>query len=115
MITVSLVVSSVLALVLLASSVMKFRRAPAVVATLVPLGVPERAIPGLGILELAATLGLFAGLFWWPLGAAAAVGSALYFVGAVVTHLRARDYVIAPAAVLLLASVAALALILASS
>lgn len=115
MITVSLMVSSVLALVLLASSVTKFRRAPAVVDTLAPLGVSERAIPGLGALELAATLGLLAGLLWWPLGAAAALGSTVYFVGAVITHLRARDYAIVPAAVLLLASAAALALILTSS
>lgn len=108
------VVSSLLALTLLASGVMKVRRAPAVVANLTPLGVPERVIPGLGTLEIAATLGLLAGLVWWPIGAAAAIGSILYFAGAVVTHVRVRNNDIAPAAALLLASVAALALIIAS-
>ncbi len=115
MIIATAIVSTLLALTLLASGVMKVRRAPAVVDNLIPLGVPEPAIPVLGTLELAATLGLLAGLFWWPLGVAAAIGSTIYFVGAVVTHLCARDYAIAPAAALLLASASALTLILGSS
>jgi hypothetical protein len=56
-----------------------------------------------------------AGLFWWPLGAAAAAGVVLYFVGAVASHLRVRDLKgTAPSAVLLLAAIAALILRLAS-
>lgn len=114
MIIAAAIVSALLALLLLISGVMKIRLAPAVVASLTPLGVPRRAIPGLGSLEIAATLGLLAGLVWWPLGAAAASGAILYFAGAIVTHVRVRDNAIAPAAVLLLASVVALALIVAA-
>lgn len=44
------------------------------------------------------------------IGAAAAVGVVLYFIGAVVTHLRVKDYEIAPPVVLALLAVAALAL-----
>lgn len=114
MIIAATIVSAMLALTLLASGVMKVRRAPAVVANLAPLGVPEAAIPRLGTLEIAATLGLLAGLLWWPLGAAAAIGATIYFAGAIATHLRVRDNAIAPAAALMLVSAAALALILAS-
>ncbi|MGW8881943.1 DoxX family protein [Streptomyces mirabilis] len=45
---------------------------------------------------------------------AAAVGLVLYFVGAVIAHLRAKDYAVAPAVVLTLLSVAALVLRIAS-
>jgi hypothetical protein len=44
------------------------------------------------------------------IGTAAAIGLILYFVGAIFTHLRARDYSIGPAAALLLLAVAALML-----
>ncbi len=108
----SIALSVLLAVALLASGVMKVRRAPAVVDSLTPLGVPERVIPALGTLELAATLGLLLGLFWWPLGLAASVGTILYFVGAIVAHLRAHDNAIAPAAGYLLFSIVTLAVIL---
>jgi hypothetical protein len=51
-----------------------------------------------------------AGLFWWPIGVAAAAGVILYFLGAVGAHLRVRDPNFVPALVLLLAAVAALVL-----
>lgn len=112
MFTASVTVSVLLALVLLASGATKVRRAPAVVANLATVGVPERAIPGLGALEIAATLGLLAGLLWWPLGLAAAVGSVAYFVGAIAAHLRARDSAVGPAAGMLAFCAAALVLVL---
>ena len=98
----SVTVSILLALILLASGVMKVRRAPAVVANLRTVGVPERAIPGLGALEIAAALGLLLGLLWWPIGLAAAIGAVTYFIGAIITHVRARDNAIGPAAGMLL-------------
>ncbi|CAA9560622.1 MAG: hypothetical protein AVDCRST_MAG87-1553 [uncultured Thermomicrobiales bacterium] len=110
----SVTVSILLALVLLASGVMKVRRAPAVVANLRMVGVAERVIPGLGALEIAAALGLLLGLFWWPIGLAAGVGAVIYFVGAIVTHLRARDNAIGPAAgMLLICATAPLLMVLA--
>lgn len=108
----SVTVSILLALVLLASGVMKVRRAPAVVANLARVGIPERVIPGLGALEIAATLGLLIGLLWWPIGLAAAIGSVAYFIGAIVTHLRARDNAIGPAAGMLVVCVTAPVLLL---
>nr|WP_107438781.1 DoxX family protein [Streptomyces roseus] len=45
-----------------------------------------------------------------PLGVAASVGVTLYFVGAVISHLRVKDFDLAPAAVLTLVAGAALVL-----
>ena len=65
----------------------------------------------LSVAEIAGSAGLVAGLFWWPIGVAAAVGVVLYFLGAVGAHLRVKDTanLIAPA-VILVAAVAALVL-----
>lgn len=48
------------------------------------------------------------------IGTAAAVAVIVFFVGAVITHLRAGDYSLAPATVFLLLAVATLVLGLAS-
>ena len=56
-------------------------------------GVPESWLTTLGALKTAAALGLLLGLIGVPLiGTAAAIGLVLFFVGAIVTHLRAHDY-----------------------
>jgi hypothetical protein len=56
------------------------------------LGVPESALPVLGILKAAGALGLLIGIGVPMIGIAAAVGLTLFYIGAVITHLRARDY-----------------------
>ena len=79
------------------------------------LSVPESWLSMLGILKAAGALGLLLGLIGVPLvGTAAAIGLVLFFVGAIIAHLRARDYSIGPAAAYLLLAVAALVLDLAS-
>lgn len=72
--------------------------------------MPEPWLPRLAALKAAGAIGLVAGRWLTPLGIAAAVGVTLYFVGAVVAHLRAKDYELAPAAVLTLVAAAAVAL-----
>lgn len=69
----------------------------------------------LALLEIAGGLGLLGGLFWWPLGAAAAVGLVLYFVGGVLAHRRAQDPGWQPAAAMAGVSAAVLALRLLSA
>jgi hypothetical protein len=56
-------------------------------------GVPDSWLPTLGLLKLAGAIGLLLGLLGvrW-IGIAAAIGLVLYFIGAVVTLLRARVY-----------------------
>src|SRR5438874_7301196 len=73
-------------------------------------GVPESWMTTLGILKAAGALGLLAGIALPPIGTAAAVGLILFFVAAIVTHLRARDYSFGLAVVFLLLAVAALVL-----
>lgn len=111
MLVASVVVSALLALATLASGGGKLARNKAVVTQLTGLGVAEKHIPVLGALLVAGGLGLAAGIWWAPLGIAAAAALAVYFLGAVVTHLRARDLQgVVPVAVLALVSSAALVL-----
>jgi hypothetical protein len=53
--------------------------------------VPIRWFPFLAGLEFAAATCLLLGIGWAPLGLAAAAGMVLYFVGAVVGHVRVND------------------------
>ncbi len=74
------------------SSIGKFRRAPRVMRTIVEAArVPAQWLPWLAACELAGAAGLLIGIAWAPLGVAAASGLVLYFVGALVAHLRAGD------------------------
>jgi hypothetical protein len=61
-------------------------------------------------LKAAGALGLLVGIGVPVIGTAAAVGLVLFFVAAIITHLRARDYSLGPAVVFLLLAVAALVL-----
>lgn len=108
----AVVLSLLLALAMAGSGVMKLLRAPQMIENMraVHVTVPQMTV--LGVLEVAATVGLVIGLFWWPLGVAAAIGAVLYFAGAVVAHLRASERNLVPAAVLLLLAVATLVVLL---
>src|SRR5438034_6363023 len=55
-------------------------------------GVPESWMTMLGILKAAGALGLLVGIGVPPIGMAAAVGLTLFFVAAIITHLRVHDY-----------------------
>ena len=92
-------------------AIANFMRAKFVLNTAARLGVPESWMTMLGTLNAAAALGLLLGLIGVPLiGTAAAVGLVLFFVGAIITHLRVRDYSIGPPAAFFLLAVAALVL-----
>jgi len=96
-------------------AIANFMRLKFVLTTAARVRVPESWMTTLGTLNAAAALGLLFGLIGVPpIGTAAAVGLVLYFVGAIITHLRARDYSIGPAAAFLVLAVAALILGLAS-
>lgn len=71
------------------------------------LGVSAGLTRLLGMLEIAAIVGLLAGLFWMPLGVAAAIGLVLQMIGAAVFHARAKDPVATAAVPLVFAVVAA--------
>ena len=54
-------------------------------------GIPWRRYRLIGVAELAAGAGVLIGLWWHPLGVAAAAGMAVLLTGALATHRRALD------------------------
>jgi hypothetical protein len=73
-------------------------------------GVPRAWVPRLGLCLAAGALGLLAGLAVPLLGVLAAVGLVLYFIGALIAHLRVGSRQIVGGVVFLSLSVAALIL-----
>ncbi|WP_406862192.1 DoxX family protein [Streptomyces sp. HUAS MG47] len=103
-------VAVLLAFALSASAFLTFTRNPQIVGSMTKLDVPETWLPWLATAKAAGAIGLLAGLAVPLLGGAAAVGVALYFVGALFFHLRKKDFAVAPVVVITLLAVAALAL-----
>ncbi|MHB8333514.1 MAG: DoxX family protein [Acidimicrobiales bacterium] len=98
-----IVVTSLLGLAVLASAAGKLRKSSAVMASMTHVGVTVSQVPYLGVIEIAGGVGLFVGFAAVLLGRLAAAGLVLYFLGAVLAHLRVKDRftVYAPAALLL--------------
>jgi len=92
------------------SATLDFIRFRQILINMAKVGVSESWITMLGALKAAGALGLLVGLRVPLIGIAAAVGLVLFFVGAIITHLRGRDYSFGLAIVFLLLAVAALVL-----
>jgi hypothetical protein len=77
-----------------------------IVETLTRLGVPDSWYTMLALLKFAGAAGLLIGIFYRPLGVAAAIGVVLFFVGAIIAHLRVKDVkgVLVPFALLLVSA-----------
>jgi len=79
-------------------------------------GIPRPRYRLIGVAELAAAAGVLAGLWWHPLGVAAAAGMGLLLLGAMITHRKVADSgkEMAPALLALLLTLAYLAIALTS-
>ena len=79
-------------------------------------GIPWPRYRLIGVAELAAAAGVLIGIWWHPVGVAAAAGMALLLLGAVITHWRAADggKEMAPALLALAITIAYLAIALTS-
>lgn len=110
MFVATLVVSVLLAALLTASALGKWRHDPGQMETMRRVGFPEHRVGLLATAEAAGAVGLLSGLFWWPLGVAAAAGVVAYFLGALGAHVRVRDSALGPAAALFAAGAVALVL-----
>jgi hypothetical protein len=91
MFVATVIVSTLLAAALAFAAIRKLSHRPEVVATYVRVGVPEDRLDYLAMVLLVGAAGLIAGLFWAPIGVAAAIGVVCYFVLAVAAHIRAND------------------------
>ena len=107
-----LVITIVFAVMVTFSGVGKIRRDRHQVQVIhETVGVPLKFFPLLAACELAGAAGLLAGIEWPALGIAAGISLVLYFVGAVVSHLRVSDFKgIGSAAFMLVLAAAALGL-----
>ncbi|MDX6350005.1 MAG: hypothetical protein QOF84_4795 [Streptomyces sp.] len=104
-------VSAVVVAYCVFSAVMDFIRYEPILVSMTKAGVPHSWLPRLGALKAAGALGVLLGLIGVPwIGAAAAVGIVLFFVGAIATHVRARDTSFGLAAAFLALALAALVL-----
>jgi uncharacterized membrane protein YphA (DoxX/SURF4 family) len=56
------------------------------------MGLSAGLVRFIGLAEVAAAVGLIIGLFWQPLGIAAAIGFTITMIGAVGFHAKAGDY-----------------------
>ena len=107
-----LTVTLLFALMTAFSALMKIRRDPNIVKIIHEIvGVPMQYLPLLAACELAGALGLVIGILYPPLAIAAGAGLVIYFIGAVVSHVRVGDFKgIGSAAFMLAVSIAAVAL-----
>ncbi|MEU4387327.1 DoxX family protein [Promicromonospora sp. NPDC023805] len=112
MFVASVVVSALLALVTAFSGYGKLTGNPQVVDQLTTkLGVSKKFVPVLGTLLVAGAVGTAVGIWWAPIGIAATACFVLYFLGAMITHARAKDWPgLIPTGGLMLLSAAALVL-----
>jgi len=102
-----IVLATLLGLVATFSAFGKYSMKPSVVDNLYRLGLKTQQIRLLATIEILGSLGLLVGI-WIPiLGKLAALGFALYFLGAVIAHVRAKDAGkdMAPALVLMIISI----------
>jgi len=96
------------------SATLDFIRYKQILINMAKVGVSESWLTTLGILKAAGALGLLAGIRVPLIGIAAAIALVLFFVTAIITHLRGRDYSFGLAIVFLLLALAALVLRVAS-
>ena len=96
------------------SATLDFIRYKPILINMARVGVSQSWITMLGVLKAAGAIGLLIGICLPWVGIAAGIGLVLFFVGAIITHLRAQDYSFGLAVVFLLLAIAALVLRLVS-
>ena len=75
------------------SAGLKIRRDPKIVKVIhETVGVPMKFFPHLAACEIAGALGLIVGIWSPRIGVAAGIGLVIYFIGAIVSHLRVGDF-----------------------
>lgn len=73
------------------SAIGKIKRVPGAVETIAHVGILEKQYNQLAALEILGAFGLLIGIWVKPVGQIAAIGVALYFIGAQTAHVRKGD------------------------
>jgi hypothetical protein len=87
-----IVVTVLAALALTFSATADFIRYKQVMMNMAKAGVPESWLTMLATVKATGAIGLLVGIAIRPIGIAAAIGVILFFVGAIITHIRAGWY-----------------------
>ena len=101
------ILATLLGLMTAFSAFGKFSKNAKAVDMLRHLGITDSQIRTLGVIEVLGALGLLVGI-WIPiLGLLAAIGFVLYFLGALIMHVRSKDAAkdMGPALILLVLSI----------
>lgn len=89
----AVILSALLGLVVLAAGAPKvLLKGPTPDQLQKDMGLSAGLVRFIGTTEVAATAGLVIGIFWQPLGVAAAIGLVALFIGAAGFHARAGDF-----------------------
>jgi DoxX-like family len=83
--------SLLLAAACLVPALGKLTAQPKMLASASRFGIPWPSYRLIGVAELAAVAGVLAGLYWLPMGVAAASGMAVLLVGALTVHRQVGD------------------------
>ena len=82
---------SLLAFAAIGSAIAKLKKVPDVMAAMASVGVKPQQIPLLAMLEIAGGLGVILGIWNKNLGVLSSCALALYFLGAVLSHVRVKS------------------------
>jgi uncharacterized membrane protein YbjE (DUF340 family) len=107
----NVIVSALLAALIAYAAVRKLSHRPEVVSSYARAGVSEESLDLLAATLLACATGLLLGLFWAPIGIAAAVAVVVYFLVAIAAHIRSDDLENVPTPIALEALAVAAALL----
>lgn len=88
------ILAALLGLIAAGSGAGKLAKSPAIMESMEHVGVKPAQVPLLGALEILGALGLIVGIWVTPLGVAAAACLALYFVGAIIAHIRVGEKIV---------------------
>ena len=82
---------ALLAFAAIGSAIAKLKKVPDVMKSMASVGVKPSQIPLLAVLEIAGGIGLILGIWNKGLGLLSTIALALYFLGAIGAHLKAKS------------------------
>jgi uncharacterized membrane protein YphA (DoxX/SURF4 family) len=88
-----IIFTSLLAFAAIGSAIAKLKKVPDVMTSMASVGVKPQQVPVLAALEIAGGLGLIVGIWLPGLGALSAACLLLYFIGALVSHMKKKHTV----------------------